>query len=99
MQRVNVVLPGAAAHAKALTARLMELERNVGVDAEREVVVDHVQWQIVLTIARVRHRGVRFHLQAPAIEQYRVGVADVGQNLTDRLVGIALRKGGGQERD
>lgn len=70
----------------------MELQRNVGINSQGKVVVDHIQRKIVLAIFGVRHGSVRFNLQAPPIQQDRVRVTDVAQNLPNRLVRIALPK-------
>lgn len=62
------------------------------VDTEREIIVDHIQWQIVLSVFVLASRiRIGRYIKAPTIQQNRVRVTNVGQDFTDRFVRIALR--------
>lgn len=68
----------------------------MGVYSEREVVVDDVERQVRLGVLGVVRRGggVGLHGELPAVQENCVALADVGQDLRDRLVFVTLRETG-----
>lgn len=73
---------------------LVELEGDVRVHAQREVIVDHVEGQILLALGGVLVVGrggvaVALHLQLPAVEYGDFALGHGGQYFADRLVRVA----------
>ncbi len=66
------------------------MQSDLGVDAEREVVVDNVERQVVLAaIIGRRTFGISIDLQDPTIHLQTVCGLKVGQNLGDRLIDVS----------
>ena len=64
----------------------MELERDLGVHAEGEVVVDHVQGREVHPLATggVPQLGVGCGLQPPAVKANNISILDREQDVTGK---------------
>lgn len=74
-------------------ACLVELQSDVGIDAEREVIVDHVQRHIRLAPVHMILGDVvvRSHLDAPTVHEDALRHAHLAQYLAHRLVRVALK--------
>ena len=66
---------------------LVELERDLGVHAEGEVVVDHVQGREVhpLATGRVPQLGVGGGLQPPAVQADHISILDREEDVTEKV--------------
>ena len=74
----------------APTSSLVELERDVGVHAEGEVVVDDVERQVVLALLARLGVVVFRHDRLPPVQLLFLALRDVAQDLRDGLVRVAL---------
>lgn len=71
----------------------MKLQGDVRVDPERVVVVDHVQRQLLLALARVLVRplgvGVPLDVEPPPVQHGYLALGQARQDLPDGLVRVA----------
>lgn len=61
-----------------LTSCLMEFKGNVGINTKGEVVVDDIEWQILLALFVGLYTWVLFHLQLPSVQLYYLTVPNIG---------------------
>lgn len=77
---------------QVLTASFVEFQRDVGIDTEGVVVVDDGERQGVFAVGVLFAVRVRLYFKIPPVQQHRVGIGNVWENFSYRLVRVALQR-------